>query len=55
MSYPADARLSTVLAIDYDGLIIPAGERHIDTLKNEAHVNGYCGFPSRRYAGDVAR
>ena len=26
MSYPADARLSTVLAIDYDGLIIPAGK-----------------------------
>ena len=38
MSYPADARLSTVLAIDYDGLIIPAGKRHIDTLKNEAHA-----------------
>ena len=38
MSYPADARLSTVLAIDYDGLIIPAGNRHIDTLKNEAHA-----------------
>ena len=38
MSYPVDARLSTVLAIDYDGLIIPAGKRHIDTLKNEAHA-----------------
>ncbi len=38
MSYPADAKLSTVLAIDYDGLIIPAGKRHIDTLKNEAHA-----------------
>ena len=38
MSYPADARLSTALAIDYDGLIIPAGKRHIDTLKNEAHA-----------------
>ena len=38
MSYPADERLSTALAIDYDGLIIPAGKRHIDTLKNEAHA-----------------
>ena len=38
MSYPADATLSTALAIDYDGLIIPAGQRHIDTLKNEAHA-----------------
>ena len=38
MPYPADATLSTALAIDYDGLIIPAGKRHIDTLKNEAHA-----------------
>ena len=38
MSYPADATLSTALAIDYDGLIIPAGKRHIDTLQNEAHA-----------------
>ena len=38
MSYLADATLSTALAIDYDGLIIPAGERHIDTLENEAHA-----------------
>ena len=38
MSYPADAKLSTTLAIDYDGLIIPAGKRHIDTLENEAHA-----------------
>ena len=38
MSYPADATLSTILAIDYDGLIIPAGKRHIDTLENEAHA-----------------
>ena len=38
MSYPADATLSTALAIDYDGLIIPAGKRHIDTLENEAHA-----------------
>ena len=38
MSYPADATLSTALAIDYDGLIIPAGKRHIETLENEAHA-----------------
>ena len=38
MSYPADETLSTALAIDYDGLIIPAGNRHIDTLENEAHA-----------------
>ena len=38
MSYPADATLSTALAIDYDGLIIPAGKRHIDALANEAHA-----------------
>tara|TARA_B100000989_G_C19497532_1_gene452760 strand:- start:281 stop:811 length:531 start_codon:yes stop_codon:yes gene_type:complete len=38
MSYPVDAKLSTALAIDYDGLIIPAGKRHIETLENEAHA-----------------
>ena len=38
MSYPADSTLSTALAIDYDGLIVPAGKRHIDTLQNEAHA-----------------
>ena len=38
MSYPADSTLSTTLAIDYDGLIVPAGKRHIDTLQNEAHA-----------------
>ena len=43
MSYPADATLSTVLAIDYDGLIIPAGKRHIDMLENEAHAKRVLG------------
>lgn len=38
MSYPADRTLSTALAIDYDGLIIPAGKRHIDSLESEAHA-----------------
>ena len=43
MSYPADETLSTVLAIDYDGLIIPAGKRHIDMLENEAHAKRVLG------------
>ena len=34
MSYPADATLSTALAIDYDALIVPAGKRHVESLKN---------------------
>ena len=35
MSYPADSTLSTALAIDYDALIVPAGNRHVESLKNE--------------------
>ena len=38
MSYPADATLSTTLAIDYDALIVPSGSRHIETLKTDAHA-----------------
>ena len=38
MSYPADATLSTTLAIDYDALIVPSGSRHIESLKSEAHA-----------------
>ena len=38
MSYPVDATLSTTLAIDYDALIVPAGIRHIESLKTEAHA-----------------
>ena len=38
MSYPADSTLSTTLAIDYDALIIPTGNRHVESLKNEVHV-----------------
>ena len=38
MSYPADATLSTALAIDYDALIVPAGNRHVESLKNEVHA-----------------
>ena len=38
MSYPADSTLSNALAIDYDALIVPAGKRNIEALKNEAHA-----------------
>ena len=38
MSYPADATLSTTLAIDFDALIVPSGRRHIEGLKTEAHA-----------------
>lgn len=38
MSYPVDSTLSTTLAIDYDALIIPSGERHVMTLLPEAHA-----------------
>ena len=38
MSYPVDATLSTALAIDYNALIVPAGPRHIESLKSEAHA-----------------
>ena len=34
MSYPADSTLSTALAIDYDALIVPSGNRHVESLKN---------------------
>jgi protease I len=38
MSYPADATLSTALALDYDALIVPTGHRHVESLKNEVHA-----------------
>jgi hypothetical protein len=38
MSYPVDSTLSTTLAIDYEALIIPSGERHVTTLIPEAHT-----------------
>ena len=38
MSYPADSTLSTALAIDYSALIVPAGPRHVEGLKSEAHA-----------------
>ena len=38
MSYPVDPTLSTTLAVDYDALIIPQGERHIEKLSTEVHA-----------------
>ena len=38
MSYPADATLSTTLAIDFDALIVPSGRRHVESLKTEPHA-----------------
>ena len=38
MSYPADSTLSTALAVDYDALVVPAGDRHVESLKNEVHA-----------------
>ena len=38
ISYPVDSQLSETLAVDYDGLIIPAGEEHLATLAEELHA-----------------
>ena len=43
MSYPVDATLSSALAIDYDGLIIPSGKLHVDNLINEPHAKRVLG------------
>ncbi len=39
MSYPVDAQLSETLAVDYDGLIIPSGDKHISVLSEELHAS----------------
>lgn len=36
--FPVDAVVSTVLAADYDGLLIVGGHRSIDKLKENAHA-----------------
>lgn len=36
--FPVDAAISTVLAADYDGLLIVGGHRSIDKLKENAHA-----------------
>ena len=38
MSYPVDSTLATTLAVDYDALIIPNGNRHIEKLSSEVHA-----------------
>ena len=38
MSYPVDSQLSETLAVDYDALIIPSGEKHLETLAEELHA-----------------
>ncbi len=38
MSYPVDSTLSTTLAVDYDALIIPNGNRHVEKLSSEVHA-----------------
>ena len=38
MSYPVDSQLSETLAVDYDALIIPSGEMHLETLAEELHA-----------------
>ncbi|MCE2516507.1 MAG: DJ-1/PfpI family protein [Alphaproteobacteria bacterium] len=37
LSYPVDAALSETLAIDYDVMVIPDGQRHSDMLLNDPH------------------
>lgn len=37
LSYPVDAALSETLAVDYDGVVIPDGERHTNLLLGDAH------------------
>ncbi|MGC6485936.1 MAG: DJ-1/PfpI family protein [Candidatus Puniceispirillales bacterium] len=37
LSYPVDAALAETLAVDYDGVVIPDGDRHTTLLLNDAH------------------
>ena len=37
LSYPVDAALSETLAIDYDMMVVPTGERHSTMLLNDPH------------------
>jgi len=38
MNYPVDSSFSETLAVDFDALIIPAGDTHISTLMDELHA-----------------
>ena len=44
MSYPVDATLPTVLAIDYDGLIIPLVNAISTRWKMKLTPSGHCGL-----------
>ena len=37
LSYPVDGALSETLAIDYDVMVVPTGERHTALLLNDPH------------------
>ena len=54
MSYPVDSTLSTTLAVDYDALIIPTGERHVTTLEAEAHAKRLVRAFTREECGSCA-
>ncbi len=38
ISYPVDSQLSQTLAVDFDALVIPSGEAHLNTLAEELHA-----------------
>jgi putative intracellular protease/amidase len=39
--FPVDANLSSALAADFDGLLIPGGERGVDKLTGTAHTTRF--------------
>ena len=39
--YPSDAKLETSLGADYDMLILPGGQRHVDKLMNNPHTRRF--------------
>lgn len=42
-NFPVDMALNTALAIDFDMLVIPGGERSLNKLKMTAHTNRFIG------------
>lgn len=41
--YPADAKIEVSLGSDFDMLILPGGQRHVDKLMNNAHTKRILG------------
>lgn len=39
MTYPVDKTFNETLAVDFDALIIPKGDAHIETLSDELHAS----------------